>query len=335
VDAETAARDELAVQIESFLERLSLERRAARRTVETYGRDLWALHRLAGQAGWTLDARALDLIALRRFLASFVKHNSAATIARKVAALRAFYRDLQRRGTIADNPAASLRLPKISRRLPKFLSIDAASEVVETPDAQRADDALAIRDRAMLELLYGSGVRVGELVGLDCDHIDLHARSARVLGKGGKERVVPFGEPCVRALSSYIAVRHRLRPAHGVLPDARALFLGRWGTRLTTRQVQKLVHAYGALGAGRPDLHPHVLRHTCATHLLDAGADLRSIQELLGHASLSTTQRYTHVSVDRLVEVYERAHPLARRPASLEAGGTAKRPRPRGSIAGA
>jgi integrase/recombinase XerC len=355
VEEETRPRDELAAQIGSFLERLSLERRAARRTVETYGRDLWTLHRLAVESGWVLDACALDLIALRRFLATFVSQNSAATIARKVAALRAFYRDLQRRGVITDNPAASLRLPKISRRLPRFLSIDAASEVVETPDGRTPDDTLAMRDRAMLELLYGSGVRVSELVGLDCDHIDLGERSARVLGKGGKQRVVPFGEPCARALSSYVAVRHRLRPARGGLPDSSALFLGRWGTRLTTRQVQKLVHAYGALGAGRADLHPHVLRHTCATHLLDAGADLRAIQELLGHASLSTTQRYTHVTVDRLVEVYERAHPLARRPVAPVApvepvdpvgsqatlggrarvGGAVKRSRPRGPNAGA
>jgi len=347
--AETGTCDELAAQIESFLERLRLERRAAQRTVETYGRDLWALHRQARQAGWPLDARALDLIALRRFLATFAGQNRPATIARKVAALRAFYRDLQRRGVIADNPAATLRLPKISRRLPKFLSLEAASELVETPDGHAPPEALAIRDRAMLELLYGSGIRVGELVGLDCDHVDTQERSARVLGKGGKERVVPFGEPCARALSSYLAVRHRLRPARGGLPDARALFLGRWGTRLTARQVQKLVHAYGALGTGRPDLHPHVLRHTCATHLLDAGADLRSIQELLGHASLSTTQRYTHVSVDRLVEVYERAHPLARQGVAVvgsaseqtvlqtrvQAGGAAKRPRRRGPIAGA
>jgi integrase/recombinase XerC len=305
--------DSFAAQIERFLSRLSAERRAAPRTIETYGRDLWALHRLADEQGWILDAKALDLIALRRYLATFVGRNSAVTIARKIAALRAFYRDMQRRGEASDNPAASLRLPKVQKSLPKFLSIADAGQVVEAPAARVGSEALAVRDRAMLELLYGAGVRVGELTGLDLSHLDLVERAARVLGKGNKERIVPFGEPCASALRSYLGMRPLLRhPRKGTQhPDA--LFLARWGQRLTVRQVQKLVHRYGQIGAGRPDLHPHALRHSCATHLLDAGADLRGIQELLGHASLSTTQRYTHVSVDRLVEVYERAHPLARK----------------------
>jgi integrase/recombinase XerC len=251
---------------------------------------------------------------LRRYLATFVGRNSAVTIARKIAALRAFYRDMQRRGETGDNPAASLRLPKIQKPLPQFLSIEDAGQVVETPDKEHSGEARAARDRAMLELLYGAGVRVGELVGLDIVHVDLAERAARVLGKGRKERIVPFGEPCARALREYLAMRPQLRHPRQHTQAENALFLGRWGQRLTTRQVQKLVRRYGQVGAGRPDLHPHALRHSCATHLLDAGADLRSIQELLGHASLSTTQRYTHVSVDRLVEVYERAHPLARRP---------------------
>lgn len=308
-----APTDPFAEQIERFLSRLTAERRAARRTVETYGRDLWALHRLAREHGWTLDGRALDLIALRRYLASFVGQNSALTIARKIAALRAFYRDMQRRGEARDNPAASLRLPKVQRALPKFLSIADAGQVMETPDRNAGSEALATRDRAMLELLYGAGVRVSELTGLNLLQLDLGERAARVLGKGNKERIVPFGEPCARALQVYLGIRPQLRHPRKGTQDSEALFLARWGQRLTVRQVQKLVHRYGLIGAGRPDLHPHALRHSCATHLLDAGADLRGIQELLGHASLSTTQRYTHVSVDRLLEVYDRAHPLARR----------------------
>jgi integrase/recombinase XerC len=304
--------DELALQIARFLDHLRAERRAAVRTVETYGRDLWALHRFAVEQDLTLDARKLDLLALRRFLATFVGDNGAATIARKIAALRAFYRDLVRIGAIVDNPASALRLPKVSKPLPKFLSVSAMSEVVETPDRDRPDDALALRDRAILEMLYGAGVRVSELCGLDLDRIDLTARLARVLGKGSKERLVPFGEPCVRALERYLAQRSRLCHPRTGAHHPSALFLGRHGTRLTVRQVQHLVRRYGVLGAGRPDLHPHALRHSCATHLLDAGADLRGIQELLGHESLSTTQRYTHVSVDRLLEIYARAHPLAR-----------------------
>jgi integrase/recombinase XerC len=310
---EPEATDAFAAQITAFLERLGGERRAAQRTVETYGRDLWTLHRFARERGLTLNASALDLIALRSFLATFVSDNSAATIARKVAALRAFYRDLQRRGEVVDNPAASLRLPKVRRPLPMFLSVDETSEVVEIPnEAGHAGDTLAARDRAMLELLYGAGVRVSELVGLDRQRIDLGERTARVLGKGSKERLVPFGVPCVQALERYLALREQLRHPRTRAQDPDALFLGRFGKRLTSRQVQHLVRRYGVLGTGRPDLHPHALRHSCATHLLDAGADLRAIQELLGHASLSTTQRYTHVSIDRLLEVYARAHPLAR-----------------------
>jgi integrase/recombinase XerC len=306
------AVDPLAIQIEGFLERLALERRAAQRTVTTYGRDLWALHALAVQQGFTLDARALDLIALRRFLASFAGHNAAATIARKIAALRAFYRDLQRRGDVAESPAASLRLPKVRKRLPSFLSVEDANAVVERPERERPLAALAARDSAMLELLYGTGVRVGELVGLDRTDVDMHERHARVLGKGNKQRIVPFGEPCARALQRYGELRAELRHPRSGAQEEAALFLGRWGSRLTVRQVQKLVRGYGTRASSAGNLHPHALRHSCATHLLDAGADLRGIQELLGHASLSTTQRYTHVSVDRLTEVYERAHPLAR-----------------------
>jgi integrase/recombinase XerC len=273
---------------------------------------LWTLHAFVVEQGLALDAGKFDLITMRRFLSTFVSRNGAATIARKVSALRAFLRDLQRRGEIADNPAASLRLPKVRRPLPKFISVDVLAEIVETPDAEGAEGALALRDRAMLELLYGAGLRVSELVGLNTTGLDLTAHSARVLGKGGKERIVPYGEPCAAALSRYLAARESLHGPRAAGQDADALFLGRWGTRLTVRQVQHLVRRYGALGSGRPDLHPHALRHSCATHLLDAGADLRGIQELLGHASLSTTQRYTHVSIDRMLEVYQRAHPLAR-----------------------
>jgi integrase/recombinase XerC len=230
-----------------------------------------------------------------------------------MAALRAFYRHLVRHRMSAVNPAAALQLPRVPRPLPKFLSVEHASSVVEVPVEGHADEPLARRDRAMLELLYGSGLRVGELAGLDVEAVDLSSRTARVLGKGSKERIVPLGGQSVEALVAYLDVRTRLRSPRTGTQHPKALFLGRWGTRLTTRQVQTLVRRYGALGAGRSDLHPHALRHSCATHLLDAGADLRGIQELLGHVSLSTTQRYTHVSIDRLMEAYQRAHPLARK----------------------
>ncbi len=304
--------DPLALQIERYLEQLSGVRRAAAQTTATYGRDLRALHRFAVEQGFPLDARSIDVRLLRRFLASFAGSNSPSTIARKIAALRAFFRHLHRQGEITDNPADRLRLPKVKRALPKPLSVVDAGEVVEVPDRGRPDDPLRVRDRAMLELLYGSGLRVSELVGLDLLRIDLASKDARVLGKGSKERIVPFGEPCAQALARYLRIRSELRSPRTGAQDPNALFLSRYGGRLTVRQVQYLVRRYGQLGGARPDLHPHALRHTCATHLLDAGADLRGIQELLGHASLSTTQRYTHVSIDRLLEVYDRAHPLAR-----------------------
>jgi integrase/recombinase XerC len=309
---DAAPEDVLARQIERFLVDLAGVRRAAQRTVETYGRDLRTLHRFAREHELPLDARALDLRALRRFLASFAGDNGAATIARKLAALRAFFRDLQRRAERADNPARSLRLPKVQKPLPRPLSVPDMSEIVEVADRGRADEVLRVRDRAMLELLYGAGLRVSELCGLNLASVELAARSARVLGKGSKERVVPFGEPCAEAIERYLRIRGELRSSRTGAQDAEALFLSRLGRRLTVRQVQHLVRRYGMLGAGRPGVHPHALRHSCATHLLDAGADLRAIQELLGHSSLSTTQRYTHVSVDRLLEIYDRAHPLAR-----------------------
>ncbi|MBC7173754.1 MAG: tyrosine-type recombinase/integrase, partial [Polyangiaceae bacterium] len=185
--------------------------------------------------------------------------------------------------------------------------------VVEAPpeDAGR-DEPLRVRDRAILEVLYGCGLRVSELSGLSLEDLSMSDRRVRVLGKGGKERDVPIGGPCAAALEEYLSYRPGL-VSKGATQDERALFLGRFGTRLTPRQVQNVVRRYGALGAARGDLHPHALRHSCATHLLDAGADLRAIQELLGHASLSTTQRYTHVSIDRLMEAYDRSHPLAHR----------------------
>lgn len=312
-DVDDAAADPLAKQIRLFTEYLRTERHASPLTVQTYERDLRALRALAQERKWPLDAGRMDVMVLRAYLSSLFAHNQPATMARKISALRAFYRFLQRRGHVDKNPAQVLRSPKVKKPLPKFLSTDDAFAVVEAPAADSdADDRIVARDTAMLELLYGSGLRVSELVGLDIEKLDLASSSARVTGKGNKERLVPLGSLCSAALQAYLTQRpHLTHPKRGT-QDSRALFLGRLGARITVRHVQRLVQRYGVLGAGRSDLHPHALRHTCATHLLDAGADLRAIQELLGHASLATTQRYTHVSVDRLMEVYDKAHPLAK-----------------------
>lgn len=304
--------DALDSQIQAFAQYLKDERRSSVRTVDTYVRDLQSFRTFVLAEGLAPDATELDIVALRGFLSSLFRENQASTLSKKVSGIRSFYRFLLKRGFIDKNPAAGLRSPKVGKSLPRFLSVDQAFQVVDSPPkAPDSTKALRARDRAILEMLYGTGVRVGELGAMRIDHLDLSAASARVLGKGGKERVVPLGRSVRTALDDYLPERRGIL-AKAKAGDPDALWLSRRGGRLSVRQVQNIVRRYGALGAGRGDLHPHAMRHTCATHLLDAGADLRTIQELLGHASLSTTQRYTHVSVDRLMEVYDKAHPLAR-----------------------
>jgi len=294
-------------QRDAFLEWIGGERRLSARTVEAYRRDLESLRCFLEEKGWPLDARELDVTALRAYLGSLFGESASSTMARRVSALRSFYRFLVQRGVTKANPAAALSLPKQQKELPRFLTVEDALRVMEAP----GDDPVARRDRALLELLYGTGVRVSEAAGLTLARVDLTAREARVVGKGNKERIVPLGTEAIASIERYLSVRGALRSKKKG-QHASAFFLGRYGTPLSVRQIQNLVKRYGALGAARGDLHPHAMRHSCATHLLDAGADLRSIQELLGHASLSTTQRYTHVSIDRLMEVYDRAHPLAK-----------------------
>jgi integrase/recombinase XerC len=307
--------DALAQQIDRFTEYLRVERRAAALTIETYGRDLEALRAHVLQERMSPDAVALDLLALRSFLAALVPDNAPPTIARKISALRAFYRFLMKRGIVRVNPAAALRLPKVPRKLPRFLSVEDAASLVTAPLEGNGEEPshplLEIRNRAMLELLYGAGLRVSELATLTLARLELGSAQVRVHGKGSKERVLPLGGAALRALQDYLQVRDQFRGKSSP-PHPEAVFLGRFGTRLSVRQIEQWVKRYGRSALGRPDLHPHALRHTCATHLLDAGADLRGIQEFLGHASLSTTQRYTHVSLDRLFEAYDRAHPLAK-----------------------
>jgi integrase/recombinase XerC len=306
------ASEPLAQQIEAFAQYLRDERRSSPRTVKTYMRDLGSFRDYVKSEGLPVDAKKLDIVALRGFLGTLFRTNQPSTMKKKVSAIRSFFKFLLKRELIDTNPAAGLRSPKVPKGLPRFLTVDQAFRVMEAPpkETERAKP-LQARDRALLETLYGTGVRVGELASMDVGDCDFTERSIRVLGKGGKERVVPLGQSALDALTAYLPVRLGML-AKAKDGDADALFLARGGRRLSVRQVQNVVRRHGTLGAGRGDLHPHAMRHSCATHLLDAGADLRSIQELLGHSSLSTTQRYTHVSVDRLMEVYDKAHPLAR-----------------------
>jgi integrase/recombinase XerC len=296
--------------LEKFIVHLATERRASPNTVSAYRRDLLALAAFVkdkrGEAAAVAD---VDVYVLRGWLGTLSRVVTASSVARKIAAVRTWMRFLRKRGFIDKSPADELSSPKVRRPLPTFLSVDAAAQVMEAPDTTTA---VGKRDRAVLELLYGSGLRVSELAALAIGDLDLPGASARVLGKGSKERHVPLGRKSIEAIHAWLAVRAELaHPKTGAL-DPSALFVSARGARLGVRAVQVLVQRFGALGAGRADLHPHALRHTAATHLLDGGADLRAIQEFLGHASLSTTQRYTHVSMEHLMKVYDAAHPLAR-----------------------
>jgi integrase/recombinase XerC len=309
-------------QVEAYREYLAHERRASPRTVEHYGRDLESLvvHLEKSPRRKPLDAGTLEVFELRSWLGDQAKRCSSTTIARRISALKGLFRFLRRRGEIETDPAAQLAAPTVRRSLPKVLAQETAGALVEspqptprrTPRAKAMSEATALRDRALLELLYGSGLRLSEIAALDIDDVDLGAATARVLGKGRKERVVPLGPPCVSALMEWRAERATLRSSKRPA-DAAALFVGRAGTRLGVRRIEALVRSYGALASGRNDIHPHALRHSCATHMLEGGADLRAIQELLGHASLATTQRYTHVSMDHVMKQYDAAHPLAAR----------------------
>jgi integrase/recombinase XerC len=312
-----------------FMTHLEAERRASPNTVIAYGRDLDALLAFVAARSEQHGTRAgaprargpsLDVYVLRAWLGEIARTLEPSSIARKIASVRSFCRWMKRKGHVKQNPAELLASPKIRRELPTFLSADDAAAVMESPDedtvmSRRAQEAVALRDRALLELLYGSGLRVSEACGLDIGHLSLGERSARVLGKGNKERLVPLGRKATDALRAWLAVRAELAHLKTRALDPHAVFVSTRGRRLGPRATQLLVRRYGLAGAGRADLHPHALRHTCATHLLDGGADLRSIQEMLGHASLSTTQRYTHVSIAHLLSVYDAAHPLAKKKA--------------------
>lgn len=297
-----------------FVCHLRDEKRASDHTVQAYGRDLEQLGNFArSRLGRGIDVGDVSKLLLRAWLGDLSKSVTTTTLARKLSSVRAFFRFLQRQGVVGDNPATLLASPKVRRRLPRVISAEAADNLMAAPvSGQRQLTAKSLRDAAILELLYGCGLRVGELVSLDLDSLSMEQRQVRVFGKGRKERIVPLGAQAYRTVRAYLERRPELDSLDGSAKSSLALMIGRRGRRISERWVQKLVKRYGLLGVGRSDLHPHALRHCCATHMLEGGADLRVIQEMLGHGSLSTTQRYTQVSLDRLVTVYDSAHPMAR-----------------------
>ena len=318
----------MRAQLAAFLEHLRLNRNASAHTATAYESDIaqfldFTAKQLALPA---LEPEHLQLGSIRAFMAELYRQGHARTsVARKLSALRAFGRYLRREGLIDTDPASLAASPKRERKIPAHLSIDEMTRLLEMPDVS---DPLGCRDRAILELFYASGLRLSELVGLDLDDVNLRARMVRVMGKGAKERLVPFNLATEASLRAWLKVRAVLRAnpnsersLEGRAPKAQSrktqsrepVFLNFRGARLTGRSVQRLVARYVASCSTRFGISPHALRHSFATHLLERGADLRAIQELLGHVQLSTTQRYTHVNAAQLLDVYRKAHPRAKR----------------------
>ena len=296
--------------VEAFLDYLRYEKNYSPHTLKSYGRDLEEFTRYLepGTAG-KIALEALDHITIRDFLGHLVgKGNGKRSVARKLASLRSFFRFLHRRGELKSNPAQLVATPRQPVRTPRFLTIRQMEELLSLPDLSSDRGQ---RDRAILEVLYGTGIRVGELVSLNLGSPALEEALLRVRGKGRKERLVPFGRPAAEALREYLPIRNRIVRAQRSTRLTEALFVNLRGGRLSARSVQRILEGYVQQCSVAIAVHPHLLRHTFATHLLNNGADLRSIQELLGHENLSSTQIYTHLSVDELVRIYRSAHPKA------------------------
>ncbi|HUL21066.1 MAG TPA: tyrosine recombinase XerC [Thermodesulfobacteriota bacterium] len=299
--------------IQQFIHHLSLEKNASPHTCRCYRKDLEGFEDFLKGSGMYLSASGgveiekADRIAIRKYMSFLHRKNKKSSIARKISTLRSFFKYLTREQVIASNPAKSVSTPKVEKTLPTTLTVDEAFRLMDSPGTipekpSEASQESRLRDRAILELLYSSGLRVSELVGLNLDQLNSDLGIVRVMGKGRKERIVPVGMKALEALKAYVEER-------GVSRGEEPIFTNSFGGRLTTRSVGRLVKKYTRHSGIFRRVSPHSLRHTFATHLLDAGADIREIQEMLGHASLSTTQKYTHVSMGRLMEVYDKAHP--------------------------
>jgi integrase/recombinase XerC len=302
----------LATVVDDFERHLTHERGLSAHTVRAYVGDVvWLLTQLDGPQGAGSDLSGLDLAAMRRWLAGLLAGGASRnTLARRAAAARTFTAWATKHGFLTVDPGTRLASPKTRHTLPAVLRPDQAAAALDAAESGAAEgDAVALRDLAVLELLYATGVRVSELCGLDVDDVDYSRRVIRVLGKGQRERTVPFGVPAERALWRW---QFQGRPRLVSSGASSALFLGARGGRLDPRAARRVVHDVVGVVPGAADMGPHGLRHSAATHMLEGGADLRSVQELLGHATLATTQLYTHVTVERLRAIHDRTHPRSR-----------------------
>jgi integrase/recombinase XerC len=308
-EVESGLPESFAVVLGDYERHLRAERNLSEHSIRAYIGDLGDLLDHAGRYGLT-SIDELDLRVLRSWLAKLHSTGKArTTIARRATAARVFTGWLASTGRTATDAGASLATPKAHRTLPPVLRVDEADRLLAAATERSGEEGpVGLRDVAMLELLYATGIRVGELVGIDIDDLDRSRNVVRVFGKGRKERTVPYGQPAARAVDHWLAEG---RPSLVRAGSGPALFLGRKGGRIDQRAVREIVHRSMAEVPHAPDIGPHGLRHTAATHLLEGGADLRAVQELLGHASLATTQLYTHISTDRLRRAYEQAHPRA------------------------
>jgi len=298
-----------AEAIGQFLRYMEIEKGASLHTVKGYGDDLrqWAgyMEKRMGKdtLGGAFALEAVQADDISRYIAYlFLQRRSKATIVRRISTLRSFFRYLLSHGIIEEDPVQDVSAPRLVHKIPSFLTID---EMVALIDAPGVDDSMGLRDRAMLELLYATGIRVGELVALNEGMVDVNKGVITIRGKGNKERLVLFGSKAKEAMEAYL--HSKTSPKAGERP----LFQNRYGGRLTSRSAHRIVRKYGERIVLRRGVTPHTIRHTFATHLLESGADLRVIQELLGHSSLSTTQKYTHINVDQLMSAYDRSHPRA------------------------
>lgn len=299
----------LAENIDRFATWLSVEKGYSVNTLDSYLRDLREFEAFIEE---DVAVDAVDSRMVRAYVYSLNGKNKSSSVARKLSALRTFFRFLVREQIVEQDPLTGISTPKQSKYIPVFLSVDEVFCLMESPND---GDNFAARDRAILEMLYSTGMRVAELVGLDMNRLDFNTGMVRVIGKGNRERLVPVGNPALAALEQYLPQRSQLaqvKVKRDGQAEKEAVFLNSRGARLTTRSVERLVKMYAQRVGIATRVTPHALRHSFATHLLEMGADLRSVQELLGHVSLSTTQKYTHLNVDHLMEVYDRSHPKAK-----------------------